>query len=187
MTKNSWILTMGMGALCTLFAPGASAGCGKGIASRLQVMMPRTEKQAYRMMPSAAQTEQDAAAAGRGVTGLWLTSVSVGGQVLFQAFESFTGDGLEFLNDNGSPLEGNVCFGTWTEAPKDTVKVYHPSWNYDMTGNLIGTVIIKEQITLDPGGNSFKGTVVVDSYDLNGQISGPEFRADLSGKRITTD
>lgn len=113
--------------------------------------------------------------------------LTLGGQIIYQAFESFTSDGLEFLNDNGSPLEGNVCFGAWTPPSRNTVRVYHPSWNYDMAGNLIGTVIIKEQFTFDPGGNSFRGTVVVNTYDLNGHVSGPELQAQLSGKRITVN
>ena len=119
--------------------------------------------------------------------GLWAVNVTLGGQVIYQAFESFTLDGLEFLNDNGPTLEGNVCFGVWTAPSRNTIKVYHPSWNYDMSGNLIGTVVIRDQITLDASGNSFKGTVVVDTYDLNGNVAAPELQAQLSGKRITAN
>jgi hypothetical protein len=57
---------------------------------------------------------------------------------------------------------------------------------YDNNGNLTGIAIIREQIILDPGGNSFKGTFTVDIVDLN---SNPVFHAagTVSAKRITVD
>lgn len=119
--------------------------------------------------------------------GMWSVNVTISGQTIYQAFESFTIDGLEFLNDNGPTLEGNVCFGVWSSPSRNTVKIYHPSWNYDANGNLNGTVTIKQQITLDPGGNSFKGNVVVNVYDLNGNTQGPALQAQVSGKRITVN
>jgi len=127
-----------------------------------------------------------AAEPGQGnVTGLWLSTVTVDGQPAFQAFEAFTQDGLEFLNDNGSPVEGNVCFGIWTAAGKN-VKVTHPAWNYDPSGNLIGSVVIRETFTLDPGGNAFTGSISVEAFDLNGNSFGIVFQGDVAGKRITS-
>jgi hypothetical protein len=185
--KNStkWMLALGAAALSTLFAPGANAGCGKELASKLSVRMPAD--QAQEQTAAAAEGPKDSPQTGVSIVGMWRSNVSISGQVIFQAFESFTGDGLEFLNDNGSTLEGNVCFGVWNAPSRNTVKVYHPAWNYDMGGNLIGTVVIKAQITIDPSGNTFKGTVVVATYDLNGNVAAPEWRAALTGKRITVD
>jgi hypothetical protein len=117
--------------------------------------------------------------------GLWLTTVSIDGQAVFQAFEAFTGDGLEFLNDNGSPIEGNVCFGYWTSTGKN-IKVIHPSWNYDMNGNLIGTIVITSNVTLDPGGNTFKGNVSVEAFGLDGSSQGIVLQAALTGKRLSS-
>jgi hypothetical protein len=175
---------LGAAALSVLLAPGASA-CGKGLAFKLSVLPPGQQTKALAAPANAGMTMlEDDAPAGSAV-GLWTVDVSVGGQTIYQAFESFTGDGLEFLNDNGSPVEGSVCFGVWNKQSKNTVKVYHPAWSYDMNGNLIGTVIIREQFTFDPGNNSFKGTVVVDFYDLNGHVAAPELQAQLTGKRVT--
>ena len=189
MIKNStkWMLAVGVAAVATMLAPGANAGCGKQLASKLAALPaaePASEQAESRSVVALARAEDTPSLALSSV-GLWAVNVTLSGQIIYQAFESFTIDGLEFLNDNGSPLEGNVCFGVWTASSRNTIKVYHPSWSYDMNGNLIGTVVIKEQIALEPGGNSFKGTVVVDSYDLNGKVSGPELQAQLSGKRIT--
>jgi hypothetical protein len=184
-TKNSkkWMLALGVAAM---LAPGVKAGCGKQLTLKLSALPPASEQAESRSVVALARAEDTPLVALSGV-GLWAVNVTLSGQTIYQAFESFTIDGLEFLNDNGSPLEGNVCFGAWTASSRNTIKVYHPSWSYDMNGNLIGTVVIKEQIVLDPGGNSFKGTVVVDSYDLNGKVSGPELQAQLSGKRITAN
>ncbi len=172
-------------ALSTLFAPDANAGCGKALASKLSILVPGGQAQVQ--TATVAGKPNDTPESAASIVGMWRADVLIDGQVIFQSFESFTGDGLEFLNDNGSTLEGNVCFGVWTSPSKNTVKVYHLAWNYDMGGNLIGTVVIKTQIAIDPAGNTFKGTVVVDTYDLNGNVAAPELQAALRGKRITVD
>lgn len=190
MIKTNVVVTLGIAALTTLLAPAASAGCGKGLVSRLQVLTPENAPENQPRLNPALTGHEDTPEPASGiirVAGLWSTSVSLGGQVIFQAFEAFTGDGLEFLNDNGSPLEGNVCFGTWTVTSRNTVGVYHPSWSYDANGNLIGTTVIKSSIAFDAAGNSFKGTVIVDTYDLNGKVAGPRLEAQLTGKRVTAN
>ena len=136
---------------------------------------------------ASGQRPEDALKTASAAAGLWSTSILLNGQVIYQAFESFTSDGLEFLNNNGSPVEGNVCFGVWSASSRGAVQVRHPSWSYDMNGNLIGTVVITEQITFDAGGNVFKGSVTVASFDLNGNVSGPELQAAVVGKRITAN
>jgi len=183
--STKWILTLGAAALSTLFAPGASAGCGKELASKLSVMLPDAAEQPRAV--AAAQQPRDTTLLAVSTVGMWSVNVTLSGQTIYQAFESFTLDGLEFLNDNGPTLEGNVCFGVWSSPSRNTVKIYHPSWNYDANGNLSGTVIIKQQITLDPNGNSFKGNVVVNVYDLNGNAQGPALQAQVTGKRITVN
>jgi hypothetical protein len=180
MTQRNLISLLAMTIMATVFAQGASAACGKQLLSRLAAAVPGAPLHEPSSSPAFRSDESSNGA----ITGLWLTNVILGGQVIIQSFESFTGEGLEFLNDNGSPLEGNVCFGVWSATGRNTIRVYHPSWNYDAGGNLIGTVVIKEQITLDPGGNTFKGTVVVDTFDLNGHPSAPELKAQIAGMRI---
>jgi hypothetical protein len=164
-------------ALGALLTSTAWAGCGRATSTNFPVLLP--EEKAAARQTLASEDNQ-------GIVGLWLTTVTADGQPVFQAFESFSSDGLEVLNDNGAPQAGNVCLGVWISAGRN-IKVNHPSWNYDSNGNLIGTVVIREQVALDPGGNSFKGTVTVDVYDLNGKQVQPTFTAQLSGKRITVN
>jgi hypothetical protein len=169
-------------ALGALLTSTAWAGCGRAMSTSFSVLLP-DEKVAAREALASSDNPGDGP---NTIVGLWLTTVSVDGQSVYQAFESFSSDGLEVLNDNGAPQAGNVCLGVWTSAGRN-IKVNHPSWNYDSNGNLIGTVVIREQVALDPGGNSFKGTVSVDVYDLNGKQVQPTFTALLSGKRITVN
>lgn len=146
-------------------------------------MVPAAQSLALRAGGSFNAISEDAAGGSRSIVGLWLTTGTIEGQQT-QAFEAFTGDGIEILNDNGSPIEGNECLGIWQTGAKDVISVNHPSWYYDPAGNLIGTAIIKEQITVDAGGRSFHGTLTVDIYDLSGNLQ-VHLAGTYEGKRIT--
>ena len=188
MEKTSkFVAYLGAAAIVLASAPAAKAGCGRAVLPGL-LSPESTEARTVGADQSVKPPADDDAAGNQAIVGLWLTTVLIGGQPVFQGFESFTSDGLEFLNDNGAPQAGNVCLGVWAPTGKNTLKVYHPSWNYDTNGNVIGTVIIKSQITIDSGGNSYKGTVTVDTYDLNGKpVAGGSFSGQLSAKRITAN
>jgi hypothetical protein len=169
--------------IAVAYASHAYAGCGHAtVSSNLSVLMPDARAQLRDASPGA---EADASASG--ITGLWLVNVTIGGQLAYQAFESFTSDGLETLNDNGAPQAGNVCLGVWIATSHNSLKIYHPSWNYDSNGNVIGTVIIKSQIVLDPGGNTYKGLVTIDVFDLNGNSVAPTTKGQLTARRITAN
>lgn len=190
--KNNWIVFLGIAALCTVFASGAMAGCGHAVPSNLSVALqqigPQDQTRADQVMAEGlGLISLDQSPNSAPVVGLWFTNVTVGGQPFGQGFESFSAEGLEVLNDNGPPQAGNVCLGIWVPIGRNSVKVKHPSWNYDNSGNVIGTVVIRSQITLDNSGNTFKGTVTVDIYDMNGNSVAPQIKGQIAGKRITVD
>lgn len=170
-------------ALCMALTPTANAGCGQPVFGGAWAQ-PQT---AHARTAEARSAEPRDAAGGQPITGLWLVTVSINGQGIYQAIEAFTSDGVEILNDNGAPQAGNVCLGAWARSPKNTIKVNHPAWNYDSNGNLIGTVVIKSEIEVQPGGDTYKGTVTIDVYDLNNQKVAPTTTADLSATRITAN
>ena len=170
-------------ALCMALTPAAQAGCGQPVFGG---MLARAQSAHAPAAETRAAEPRDAAGGGS-ITGLWLVTVSIGGQGIFQAIEAFTSDGVEILNDNGAPQAGNVCLGAWARAEKNTVKVNHPAWNYDSSGNLTGTVVIRSEIQVQPGGDTYKGTVTIDVYDLNNQKVAPTTTADLSATRITAN
>lgn len=124
---------------------------------------------------------QDAA-----IVGLWRATFVSDGQVVDEGFDIWHSDGTEVLNDNPNPASGNVCLGVWSQTGARSFKLKHLSWSYDEGGNLNGTVIIREQVTVDSSGASYKGTFKVDAFDLKGN---PMFHIDgqLTGERITPD
>ena len=174
----------GLAILGAVFSSTAFAGCGQTTSTNASVMLRQDKALAQQVFGEASEAHASRAQGGN-IVGLWLNKVSIGGQEIYQAFESFTSDGMEILNDNGSPLEGNVCLGVWANGTGGTITVYHPSWSYDSNGNLVGTVVITEKITLDPGGSTFKGTFTIDVYDLAGFSIAPQTQGTLSAKRIT--
>jgi hypothetical protein len=187
MEKTSkFVACLGAAAIVIASAPVAK-GCGRAVLPGL--LSPESTEARVAGPNQSIEPRPAADAPGyHAIVGLWLSTVLIGGQPVYQAFESFTSDGLEVLNDNGAPQAGNVCLGVWAPTGKNALKVNHPSWNYDNNGNVIGTVIIKSQITIDPGGNSYKGTVTIDTYDLNGKkVPGGSFSGQLTAKRITAN
>ena len=104
------------------------------------------------------------------IVGLWHSVYTYSGQIVDQSFETYRDDGSEMEVDLGPPAIGNVCNGTWEQTGTLTFKLTHPAWNFDENGNLIGTVIIRDVVTLDRSGNKFTGTETVDLFDANGRF-----------------
>lgn len=187
MEKKSiqWMAFAGAVIICLASAPSAYAGCGHpvlpGLIQHQAAHAWATE--AVRALDGRVETD----AGHESIVGLWLETVLMAGQPIYQAFESFSSDGTEILNDNGAPQAGNVCLGVWASTGRNTLKVNHPAWNYDNNGNVIGTVTIRSQIAIDGGGKTYKGTVTIDVYDLNGNQVAPTTIAQITGKRITVN
>jgi hypothetical protein len=190
-TRTSGSATMAVAALCFLFAGSAKADCS-------QMMKPRAIATAEFADGSARATALARPAAdrelpgparlggGENVVGLWLSTFTSQGQIVDQGFDMWTSDGLEILNDTPPPATGNVCLGTWSKVAPNTYVLKHPSWTFDGAGNLNGTAIIRENITVDPSGMTYKGTFTVDILTLSGNpiqhLSGT-----ITGTRITID
>lgn len=64
------------------------------------------------------------------------------------------------------------------------MKLYHPSWTFDQNGNLNGTAVIQEMLTLSANGGSYQGTATIDEYDLSGNLLF-HATATVSATRIT--
>jgi hypothetical protein len=135
----------------------------------------------------APSASADRAPAGASIVGLWHGTLSFNGQTLAQAFETFHGDGTEALNTNHAPLQGNVSFGVWVEGGPHTYKVTHPSWRWDASGNLIGTEVIRQTITMDVHGSTFTGTATIDILDLAGNLLTRFKGLEVKGERIAVD
>jgi hypothetical protein len=103
-----------------------------------------------------------------------------------QAFDVWHSDGTEILNDYTDPIEGNVCLGVWTQTGPETYQLKHPSWTFDINGNLTGTAYILETITVGSGGNEYGGPYTINFFDLSGNPVGT-YPGTIKAYRITAD
>jgi hypothetical protein len=116
------------------------------------------------------------------IVGLWQVTYSSGGTVVDMAFEVFHDDGTEMLNDITPPAQGNVCLGVWTLEGRTTYKLTHPSWTFDPIGNLAGTTMLSETVTLTSA-DAFTGTDTLSYFDPSGN-PGPVYTGTFTGTRI---
>jgi hypothetical protein len=173
-----------------VFAGAANARCGisptprfRAASSALLSLPVRPETQPGRQPLRAA--DDGGQAADPAIAGLWYVQFIAGGQVVDDGFDVWHSDGTEVLNDSPAPSSGNVCLGVWAKTGQFTYTLKHPSWIFDAAGvNVIGIVVIREQITLSHDGNSYAGTSTLDVFDTAGNLLDHE-TAELTGKRIT--
>jgi len=151
-------------AMISLFPSAAKANCGMAAGIKAGVAAPKGNLPVLPLAPSGD------AATTSSITGLWLAAFTSGGQLVDTGFDQWNGDGTEILNDTPPPSTGNVCLGIWKKTGANTMQLFHPSWTFDSNGNLSGTAIIQEVITLDATGNHYQGTFTLDEFDLSGNL-----------------
>lgn len=172
-------------AFCAAFVPAASANCG-GVGlpgSQLTRSVPKIPALALSGPSKSADASRPSSSS---IVGLWYLNFLSEGAVVDTAFDAWHSDGTEVLNDFTDPIEDNVCLGVWTQTGPYTYRLKHPSWYFDTTGTLQGTVIIHESITLSHDGNSFGGNFLDDVYDVDGNFL-YSFSGQLSANRITAN
>ena len=171
MTISSAVL-----ALCAGFAPQAKACTVPGLSPiRPAVVLPPGFTPPLGHIASVTRNSSIP------IVGLWHVKIYSGGVLVDNAFDAWTSDGLEILNDYTDPIEDNVCLGTWTQTAAQSFKLEHPSWTFDTSGNLTGTVFILENVTVD--GDEFDGTYTVNAYDVSGNPVG-SYSGTVHGVRI---
>lgn len=175
-------------AVClTVAASHADATCISGLGSSQAGGAP---KRMLRQNPAAAATSAPSAVTDASIVGLWLTTFYLGDgpTVWDQAYEVWHSDGTEEALDNAVPPSfGNVCVGAWKQDGK-TVRLRHFAWNWNADGTLAGTFVLWVTATVDRGGQTFSGTFVTDSYDLDGNVI-PQLHAEgiVRSARLTVD
>jgi len=167
-------------------APSASAKCYSKqiVAPVITPAMAAANNAAVQADTSLQSTLQNVGPVS--IVGLWNVTFSSGGQVVDVAFDAWHSDGTEILNDYTNPIEGNVCLGVWQQTGIRTYKLKHPSWSFDSNGNLQGTVIIGEKITVSPDGNSYSGSYTYSIYDTSGNFL-EQFTGQIKATRIKPD
>ena len=162
-----------------LMVPSASATClsrlgaqhGGAIPAAAPIKTPADEFASPRQDPRFPVS----------ITGLWKVTFTSGGKVVDVGFDAWHDDGTEMLNDYTDPIEGNVCLGAWEQTGTRTYSLKHPSWSFDPTGKLQGTVVILENVTLSEDAMTYTGSYKYDIYDTAGK-----FVTELTGKEKAT-
>ena len=173
-------------AFCTAFLPLASAGCGGFVAPGRSHAIPAVPGSAVATASASQNSTTSNPTAPVSIVGLWNLTFTSGGEVVDVAFDAWHSDGTEVLNDYTNPINGNVCLGAWQQTGPRAYKLKHPSWYFDGSGNLLGTVIIHETVLLSRDGNSFSGTYTDDVYDVSGNFL-EEFSGQLNATRMKMD
>ena len=131
-------------------------------------------------LPPAVQAEDEQ---GRpSIVGLWRVHYS--GDFVFNSFDQWWSDGLEWESADLAP--GALCQGVFKQIARQTVKLFHVNWNYDLNGALIGYSYETQIDTLSQDGNSYHGTYHFKDYDVNGHLVSEE-KGTLSAKRLSVN
>jgi len=102
------------------------------------------------------------------IVGLWYVQFAVDGNVIQDAYQLWNAGGTEVHNPNVDPRGGSVCLGVWKLATGSKYQLAHRVWNYDTTGDWLGTINLSETVTVGKGGNSHSGAFELDFYDTSG-------------------
>jgi hypothetical protein len=119
---------------------------------------------------------------GPSIVGLW--HVFYSGDLVFESFDQWWSDGLEWESANLGP--GVLCQGTFKQRADGTIKLFHVNWNYDQNGVLVGYTNETQIDKLDPSGNSYHGTYHFKDYDVTGHLVSEE-RGTLRATRLTVN
>ncbi len=199
--SSNLIATLGAFVSAAVFVPAAMAGCGDVSVANGPFTMTssNTVVQAAQVSP-AAKFQTGTGDSVASIVGMWsfqfiskgnLThapSIPDGAQLDF-GYTQWHSDGTEILNSGGrAPATENFCMGTWTRTDFFGYQLKHFALGYDATsGALTSRSIIIENVTLDPSGNSFSGTVTIQVYDATGAHQVDQLTGTVTATRLTVN
>ena len=168
----------------TIFAPSASAGCGN---------ISEQPTASIRKSSSRFVMVSDSEPAGAAVVGFWkFTFVSRNnpgipdGTVLDAGYAQWHSDGTEIMNSSRPPATQSFCLGVWKKVGPSTFKLNHFALSFDLSGHPVGGSNIREEVTVEHGGDKYIGTFTIDAFDVNGNHV-RHIGGDVTGERITAD
>jgi hypothetical protein len=140
------------------------------------------------------------------IVGLWqVTFVAKGnpaasgipdGAVIDMGYATWHSDGTEIMNSGRDPATSSFCMGVWERTGYFNYALNHVTISWvpagtnctPLAGNagcFQGPGNIKEQITLDPSGQSFTGTFTIVQYDSTGKNTLATIVGTITAQRIT--
>jgi len=144
----------------------ASASCGDSL-SAMAAGAAAVHSQSPPIQPNSVSAGDNV---GKTMVGLWHIQFTIDGQTIQEAYQLWNAGGTEVHNPNVDPRTGNVCLGVWKHAPHGAYKLAHRVWNYDASGNFLGTIHLSETVTVGDGGNTHSGSFTLDFYDPSGNF-----------------
>jgi hypothetical protein len=120
------------------------------------------------------------------IVGMWaftMTPTAGPGDFGYQQWHS---DGTELMNSGGrAPATQNFCMGVWRQNGQNRYHLNHLALSYDAgSGQLNARVNIKEDVMLDPSGNSYSGTFTIDVYDPSGATQVAHQQGQVTAQRV---
>ena len=202
---------LGAFVITTSFASTASAGCTDRapLPKRLSLGGAPGLSPSFGLPPAVATSASGSSSDNSAtVVGMWhVTFTSDGNNVapffipdgapLDDGYAQWHSDGTEIMNSLRDPATSNFCLGVWQAEGGRTYKLNHFALSWDNTGALcvpepgaascfVGRANIREEVTVDPHGQTYSGTVTIDQYGTSGQLLF-RLRGLVSAQRITAD
>jgi len=178
----------------TFLVTRATAQCGYSQWSRTEALQPLSSREAVQFEPEAllraADNDGSDGQIGQ-IVGFWkFKFVSEGttgipdGAVVDNGFTQWHSDGTEITNSFRPPATGNFCLGVWQQAGSSGYALNHFALGWDINGNFIGPVQIREKVTLSHSANQFTGTFTIDQFNPAGDVLA-HVQGQVTGTRIT--
>jgi hypothetical protein len=172
---------------------GTNTGCGYSLGQPTAPVQPQLRRrQTETKFRSAlllvskhySGQEEDSAS----IVGLWkIRFLLADGSVFDDGYATWHSDGTELMNSGRAPMTGSFCMGAWKQTGDDTYKLNHFALSWDPSGTtFVGPANIRETITVDPSGKTYKGRFTLNQYDVNGLLLA-HFAGRVIGLRITAD
>ena len=187
--KGSIVGTLSM--LIAAFSATAMAQCGGSFSTMATAAASiRGQSQVSKSSVTTGLPAISDKAVNTSIVGLWHIRFFVetpDGPVMIQeAYQIWNTGGTEVHNPNVDPRTGNVCLGAWKESAPQTFNLTHMVWNYDGSGNFLGTINLSETLVLGDRGNTHTGMFKLDFYDSSGNPTFPfEVPGNVVGERIS--
>jgi hypothetical protein len=123
------------------------------------------------------------------IVGSWLDTGKFtinGAPVTALAFTSNCAGGVWLTYGNSPPTAAGPSFGEWTKTGERTYKQHSVGFTFDNNGNQNGYFDVVEEIVLCEDSDSYTGSAVINSLDVNGNIiPGQTIDTTNTGKRVT--
>lgn len=167
------------------FVPTAWAGCGASALKKSAAWQETAgDKDNPLLMNINLRDDQGRPA----IVGMWSVSFLAGGATIDFGYQVWHSDGTEFTNSGGRPPSTqNFCLGVWAQTGPFSFKLNHFALSYDPSGVLNGKVNIKEEVVVDPRGNSFAGPFTIDVYDPKTAALLQHVGGRITGQRVTVN